>query len=478
MIIVPVEKQIDWRRPPLVLIALVVINILVYAFYQTGDTQKITRAVEYYQQHEMLDIEWRAYKAYARDAELPWEVSKQNQYMSYYMVSDVNFDRFMSGKGEQFVPRAKRQSWRSKRDQLEAISSTISGSAFGFHSNQISLMQLISSQFLHGDIQHLLGNMVFLVLVGFAVEAALGSGVFLAYYLVSGIGAALLYAAMAPAGGGSLIGASGSISGVMAMYVVLFGFRKIQFFYWVVVVTGYFRAAAIFMLPVYLLKEVHSYMTLEGSNIAFTAHIGGFITGAALVWLTRELRSEVIDDDYLDNKPEAVDRTALAIQRIYDQVGQCEFAKAWEMLKPIKQNHPNRMDVIELEFNLVRAHHPKKVKEYLIHRMDKPANSVNLVTAQLHHWRSLNTQEVAGIPIAKHKGVLDGALDVGNIQIAEEVFRHMKTVDGDPMTLAVAARQLSTFCRESNSQDKADKYGALAQELASSNFKGGQEVNA
>ncbi len=478
MIIVPVEKQIDWRRPPLVLIALVVINVLVYAFYQTGDNDKITRAIEYYQQHEMLDVEWRAYKAYARDKELPWEINKRNQYIVYYMVTDLNFDRFMSGKGEQFIPKTKRQSWRSKRDQLEAISSQISGNAFGFHSKQISLVQLITSQFLHGDIQHLLGNMVFLILVGFAVEAALGRGVFLAYYLISGIGSALLYAAMAPVGGGSLIGASGSISGVMAMYVVLFGFRKIQFFYWVVVVTGYFRAAAILMLPVYLLKEIHSYVTMDGSNIAFTAHIGGFITGAALVWLTRELRADVIDDDYLDNKPEALDRTSLAIQRIYDQMGQCEFAKAWEMLKPIKQSNQNRMDVIELEFNLVRAHHPQKVKEYLIHRMDKPANSTNVVTAQIQHWRSLNDKEIANISIAKHKGVLEGALELGHIQVAEEVFRHLRTADVDPMTLAVLARRLSTFCQGTNNQNKSDKYGALAQELASSNFNSNQEVNS
>ena len=472
MIIVPVEKQIDWRRPPLVLIFLVVVNVLVFAFYQTGDDELMSQAIEHYHQNEMLDTEWRAYKAYAREAELPFELNKRDEYALYYIVSDRNFDRFMAGKGEQYIPSSKRERWRMSRNQLEDISGRISGTAFGFHTNDISLVQLISSQFLHGDIMHLLGNMIFLILVGFAVEAALGSKVFLAYYLISGVGSALLYAALKTNGAGSLIGASGSISGVMAMYVVLFGLRKIQFFYWVFVFTGYFRAAAIVMLPVYLLKEIHSYMTLEGSNIAFTAHIGGFVTGAALVWLTREFRSETIDDDYLDNKPVAVDRTALAIQRIYDQVGQCEFAKAWEMLKPIKQSNGPRADIVELEFNLVRAHHPKKVRDYLVHRMDKPANSPSLTAAQLKHWRTLNTAELGALSLAKHRGVLDGALELKNFEAAEEVFQYLyklqDQVSDTAMELAVIARNISVLFRSSDRTEKAERYSALARELASS----------
>lgn len=470
MIIVPVEKKIDWRRPPLVLIALVVLNVLIFAFYQSGDDDLALHAIEHYQQYDMLETEWRAYKAYARDAELPYEVDKRSEYAAYQIVMDPGFDRFMAERGRQYIPKLKREQWNEARKQLESITGRISSNAFGFHSDDISVVQLLSTQFLHGSIMHLLGNMVFLILVGFAVEAALGSWVFLAYYLVSGVGAALLFAALSASGGGALIGASGSISGVMAMYVVLFGLRKIEFFYWIFVFTGYIRAAAIVMLPVYILKEIHSYMTLEGSNVAFTAHIGGFVTGAVLVWVTRQFRSEVIDDDYLDNKPEVTDRIALAVQRIYDQLGQCEFEKAWEMLKPIKQNNPNRSDIVELEYHLVRAYHPRKLQEYLVHRMGKPNNPTGVVTAQLSQWKKLNTDKRERLSLEKQSALLGEALGLSNLEVAEDIFKSMRQRSQDFMQLAASARQLSAFCHRSNRQDKADRYSGLAQELANPSY--------
>lgn len=467
MIIVPVERKIDWRRPPLVLIALVVLNVLIFAFYQSDDQALMLEAAQHYHDSNMLDTEWRAYQVYSKQSNAREPLSKDDELAIYYIVSDSGFDYFMQQDGAQYVPKSKRRAWRESRDQLEDISSKISSHAFGFHPDRISIVQLISSQFLHGSIMHLVGNMVFLILVGFAVEAALGSTVFLLYYLLSGIGGALFYAALINSGGATLIGASGSISGVMAMYVVLFAMRKVQFFYWVFIFTGYLRAAAILMLPVYILKEVISYLTIEGSNVAFTAHIGGFLAGAVLVLLTQHLRSQMIDDDYLDNKPQALDPIDSEIEKVYELMGLCEFAQAWEKLKPIKQGRGNRADIVDLEFNLVRALHPKKVHDYLLHRLDKTGNSENLVLAQLTFWRRMDTQQRADISIEKRGRLLTAALELNNLEMAEQVFESMQSATQASMNLAVSARQLSAFCKGINKPEKSEKYHKLSQMLAS-----------
>jgi membrane associated rhomboid family serine protease len=80
---------------------------------------------------------------------------------------------------------------------------------------------LLTGMFVHANIGHLLGNMLFLWVFGDNVEDAMGSLRYLAFYLICGIIAALTFSIMLPTGQAPLIGASGAISGVAAAYLVL-----------------------------------------------------------------------------------------------------------------------------------------------------------------------------------------------------------------------------------------------------------------
>ena len=465
MIIVPVEKKIDWQRPPIVLILLVLVNILVFAFYQSGDSEKYYSAAEHYDRSGLIDLEWRAFQAYSRTTDIPYQLDRDNPETVFYLVSDVAFERFMDDRGAQYVPLSKRQEWQLARDELKRLSGSISGNAFGFHANNISVMQLISYQFLHGDLMHLIGNLVFLILVGFTVEAALGSGVFLAFYLTSGIVGALFFAGMSGGGPGALVGASGSVSGVMAMYLVLYGFRKINFFYWFFVFTGYIRAAAIILLPVYLIKEVYGMVATEGSNVAFSAHIGGFVAGASLVYFMRRFRDEVIDDDYLDNKPIIKDELATSIEKVYDLIGICEHQKAWEKLKQIRQRNETRADLIEIEYLLVRSLFPRKVRDYLTHRMDRSGNPRKLVEDQLTLWGRLTDEQKLKITENQRFGLMASAIQQNNVERASELFASVKDGLVDELKLATQARRLSSAYSKINRQDKAKEFQLEAEKL-------------
>ncbi|MDR0576329.1 MAG: rhomboid family intramembrane serine protease [Candidatus Accumulibacter sp.] len=141
--------------------------------------------------------------------------------------------------------------------------------------------------FLHGDFNHLLGNMAFLFVVGYMVEEALGRWRHLLFYLLSEIGACACYALAGTPTMTPSIGASGAVSGVMAMYVVLYGMRKIRFFYWILVYFDFFRAPAIIMLPFWMVKELYQYFSDHAGMVNYMAHFGGFVTGAALAALLR-----------------------------------------------------------------------------------------------------------------------------------------------------------------------------------------------
>ncbi len=467
MIIVPVEKKVDWKRPPLVLISIVLLNILIFVFYQSSDNFALGDAVGVYEDKGLVSQEWAAFKAYSRRNDLPYEFDQNDPEAAWYIVADGRFDRFMRKNHRHYIAPEDYSRWRAARDRVEDISSTMSARAAGLDTAEITPFTLISHQFLHGGVMHLVGNMVFLILTGFAVEAALGSLRFLGFYLLSGVGSGLLFALLDPSAG-TLVGASGAISGVMAMYVVVFGLRKIQFFYWIFVFTGYIRAAAIIMLPFYIGFELYKYFSDDGSNVAYTAHIGGFITGAALVFITQSINKSGIDETYVEAKPKEVDPFAQALTKLYALVAHCEFKRAWEVLKQLKAKYPNKTVLVEIEYNLVRALHPQKLNDYLLHRMDKPGNTRPLIHAQLKALEAYSEEKSTSLSHEKKRSLFENALLVGSLKAAENLFRLLRNEEEDPLAVAVLARQISVYCQNNDLQDKRSEYSELANRLAQS----------
>jgi membrane associated rhomboid family serine protease len=150
-------------------------------------------------------------------------------------------------------------------------------------------LNVLTSMFMHGSWLHLLGNMWFLYLFGNNVEDSMGRGRFVVFYLLSGVAAALLQVVLNPAAAIPMVGASGAISGVMGGYLVLYPTVRVYTF----VPIGFFLMSialpAWTMLIYWLVLQVLGGVTIvsgaEGGGVAFWAHIGGFVAGAALVKL-------------------------------------------------------------------------------------------------------------------------------------------------------------------------------------------------
>ncbi len=149
------------------------------------------------------------------------------------------------------------------------------------------LHRLITSQFLHVSIFHLLGNMLFLWIFGDNVEDRFGKIAFLLIYLVLGAAGDVAHAFTTAATSVPAIGASGAISGVMGCYFLLFSQSRVR------TVIGYYIVripAAVFLLMWLGLQVMFSLM---GGPVAYAAHIGGFIAGmiVALAYKSRKRQS-------------------------------------------------------------------------------------------------------------------------------------------------------------------------------------------
>jgi membrane associated rhomboid family serine protease len=151
-------------------------------------------------------------------------------------------------------------------------------------------LTLLTSMFLHGGWLHLGGNMLYLWIFGDNVEHRFGHGVFILFYLVSGLAAAAAQIALAPESLVPMIGASGAISGVLGAYLVLFPRNRVHaiFFFRVVSVPAF---VALGLWIVFQLFSGYGALTTaaEGAmgGVAYAAHIGGFFAGAVLAMILR-----------------------------------------------------------------------------------------------------------------------------------------------------------------------------------------------
>ena len=146
---------------------------------------------------------------------------------------------------------------------------------------------ILTSMFLHGSWMHLIGNMWFLWLFGNNIEDSMTRPRFVAFYLLSGLGAALAQVVANPNSEIPMVGASGAISGVMGAYLVLFPRVRV----YTLVPLGFFItniALPAWVMLIYwavlqLFGGFSSALNPESGGVAFWAHLGGFIAGVVLI---------------------------------------------------------------------------------------------------------------------------------------------------------------------------------------------------
>ena len=306
-IAIPLETKPSWRSPPWMTLLLIAINCWIYFGWQAPEERAVERVAAQYVKTPLPKIELPAYakdvqaraersgRRRDRDrAEMIGDAVEAQAYRAVYqaMWHDEDFrqrlldDRVIRSADPQYAE------WRAARTAftpLEPARFTERWSQSHDADAPLRPITWLTNTFLHGSVGHLLGNMVFLFLFGFTLEIALGRTLYLTCYLLGGIGASA-FAAWVYAGMGGLgLGASGAVSALMGMYVVLYRLRRIPFFYMFFFYFNYARGPALVMLPVWMGFELLQHL-MGGAQVAYMAHLGGLITGALLMALVMKLR--------------------------------------------------------------------------------------------------------------------------------------------------------------------------------------------
>jgi membrane associated rhomboid family serine protease len=143
-----------------------------------------------------------------------------------------------------------------------------------------------TAMFMHGGWLHIIGNMLYLWIFGNNVEDLLGKARFVAFYLLCGLAAAFTQVIVDVDSTTPVIGASGAVAGVLGAYIVVWPRARVM----TLLTLGFFfpvvQMPAWALLGVwFLLQAVQGALSLGGeTDVAYFAHIGGFVAGMLLVW--------------------------------------------------------------------------------------------------------------------------------------------------------------------------------------------------
>ncbi len=142
---------------------------------------------------------------------------------------------------------------------------------------------ILTSMFLHADLFHLGGNVLYLWIFGNNVEKAMGGFRFTLFYLLCGAIGALGYGLFDPRSTVPMIGASGAISGVLGAYLLLYPYARILIF--LPLVSQVIRLPAFWVLWFWFIFQLMSLTLSEGQQggVAWIAHVSGFVAGMALI---------------------------------------------------------------------------------------------------------------------------------------------------------------------------------------------------
>src|SRR5262245_21284299 len=142
--------------------------------------------------------------------------------------------------------------------------------------------------FMHGNLIHIAGNMMFLWIFGDNIEDKIGHGLFLVFYLLCGVAAAALFVHTTGAPDVPMLGASGAVAGVLGAYVLFFPVHKVHM---LVFPFGILKTPAFMWIGVWFAEQVW-FAQMDKTGVAWYAHIGGFAAGLCMALPLRVILSK------------------------------------------------------------------------------------------------------------------------------------------------------------------------------------------
>lgn len=281
MIVPWLQGFLSWSKAPLTW-ALIFVNLFIFLLtYQTDN--------------------WESARTFTRNTQLEMTGHLYQQFLGQQDTSDpkqLMVLGMQALRNPEFLKKAKDFSfkgdqvaisqWKIELTEFYDSLDTRVSRIFGLSFDQNSPLTWITYQFMHAGVIHLLSNMLLLLIFAAALEQKVGGLAILIVYLISGIGGGLGFFTLGQNSVAPMIGASGSLSGVMAFYALYEKKKRVSFFYFLSPFEGYFGWMYLptwMIYPLCFLSDLAAYLSTSpelGTGVAYTAHLGGAAFGIVL----------------------------------------------------------------------------------------------------------------------------------------------------------------------------------------------------
>ncbi|MGE5338671.1 MAG: rhomboid family intramembrane serine protease [Gemmatimonadota bacterium] len=397
MLILPYQTRFALRSAPFVTLALILVNTIVFFFAQARDERAYEHALDYYERSALPRIELHRYRHWLAGQtpssstleqldELQTALREQDiEYALSLMQGDDDFMRelhefkIVTPSDPEFL------TWRDQRNRFDSLQQGSTTERLLLQRGSTQPWRFVTYQFAHGDLGHWLGNMIVLLLAGSFAEPAMGRVRFLLGYLLSGAAAGALHLALSDA---PVIGASGAIAGAMAMVAVLYGLRRVPVFVSVLFYFDTLRMPALLLLPIWIANELWQWATATEEAIAYAAHLGGFVFGAAFAWLFRPAAVKRVEPTLPGTEADAEHRARLRLQQRAEQAAaEIDIARATRLYAELAAQYPMRSDYAVASYNVALLGNDRNAvrnaaEQVLVNRAGRP--SAELRRAYLH----------------------------------------------------------------------------------------------
>ena len=361
---IPLENKPDWRHPPFITLFLILLNLSGFALWQSGDDVLEENAHQYYFSSGLAEIELPPYMVFLKkNTQLPFATQHYSElttneisYLYRQLLTDGNFVSQLES-GEVITPKnTDFKRWNKHRTKYKNKLNQVTRYKYGYQPAFPTKEKILGSLFLHANHIHLLGNLFFLFLFGFVLELAIGRTLLLFCYITGGIAANLITTVLEPSNAQWLIGASGSITALAGIYIILFGMQKLRFFYTLVFYFDYIRAPAFIMLPVWVIYEIlHS--IIDPGTVNTITHLGGLAYGIIVGSLIRQFLPRSVEAHKNSTIKEELDRQ---FQQGMTYISKTEFEKAHDVFENLLENSPENINVLKQLFFIakIQSDHP------------------------------------------------------------------------------------------------------------------------
>jgi membrane associated rhomboid family serine protease len=353
MLLIPIDRPLDWRNPPIVTLLLVLLNCAIYFIWQHDDDAKWERAEQHYVESGLHNIEMTYYYRYLHPGNSQ-AVAPANFARNGKRLQEMKRDGVFQNKlqHDEIITSAAEvySRWKPQRNHYDALISEVVSYKYGIIPSNPSVVGMFTSMFLHGSVGHLFGNMVMLMIIGYVVEIILGHLVYLAGYLLAGLAGNALYVVISPHLHAPGVGASGAIVGVLGMYLVLFWLRKIRFFFFLIYF-NYFRAPAIVMLVPVIIWQLYMEFGMD-TDINVMAHLGGLAGGALVAVVAKRFLSQT-GRDYLDHDVKA-EKYQHAVSTGQQQLANMNIKAARQTYTDLVRDFPDDLAIKLQLFNILK----------------------------------------------------------------------------------------------------------------------------